>query len=257
LRRDTLLPRFIVKYKLLITYDGTRYCGWQVQPNATSIQTLIQDALSTALRTKIGAAGSGRTDAGVHASGQCAHFTYEGSIELEKLHHSLNGLLPPDIRILSLEKTDDDFHARYSAKSKVYRYHLNTSKVESPFTRLYAYHLPYPIDLNLLETAAHHFRGERDFASFSNEAHRGSAAHNSIRNLHRLEIHKTKNGLILEFEANGFLYKMVRNITGTMLDVARGKLPLDSIPNIFEAKDRRQAGQAAPPHGLFLERVIY
>lgn len=252
-----LLPRFIVKYKLLIAYDGTRYCGWQVQPNATSIQTLIQDALSTALRTKTGLTGSGRTDAGVHASGQCAHFIFDGQVDLEKLKHSLNGLLPPDIRIHALEKTSEDFHARYSAKSKVYRYHLNTDKVESPFSRLYAYHLPYPIDFNLLETAAHHFKGERDFASFSNEAHRGSAARNSIRNLYRLEIHKTINGLILEYEANGFLYKMVRNITGTMLDVARGKLPLDSIPDIFEAKDRRQAGQAAPPHGLFLEKVLY
>ncbi len=246
-----------MKYKLLIAYDGTHYCGWQVQPNGTAIQTLIQDALSTALQTKTGVTGSGRTDAGVHAKGQCAHFNYDGQIELEKLQYSLNGLLPSDVRILSLEKVSDDFHARYSAKRKIYRYHLNTDKVESPFTRLYSYHLPYPIDLHLLETASHHFKGERDFASFSNEAHRGSAARNSIRNLCRLDIQPTPSGLILEFEANGFLYKMVRNITGTMLDVARGKIPLDSIPEIFEAKDRRQAGQAAPPHGLFLEKVFY
>ncbi|MDN3505866.1 MAG: tRNA pseudouridine(38-40) synthase TruA [Simkaniaceae bacterium] len=243
-----------MKYKLNISYDGTHYSGWQVQPNAISIQSLIQQALETALRTPTSLTGSGRTDAGVHALNQTAHFTAPKT-DTRKLAHSLNGLLPPDIRIKQLEPVSDDFHARYSAKSKIYRYHLRTT--QNPFTRLYSYHLPYPIDIPLLKKAAHHFIGEHDFTSFSNEAHRGSAAKNPVRNLMRLDVIESSEEIILEFQANGFLYKMVRNITGTLLDIARGKLPLDSLPEIFAAKDRQKAAAAAPAHGLFLVNVLY
>jgi len=244
-----------MKYKLTISYDGTSYSGWQVQPNAISIQSLIQDALTTALRTPTPLSGSGRTDAGVHALNQTAHFTADAPQDPRKLTHSLNGLLPPDIRIKKIEQVPDDFHARYSAKSKIYRYHLRLAV--NPFTRLYSYHLPFPLDITLLKKATHHFIGEHDFTSFSNEAHKGSAAINPIRNLMRLDILEKQDEIILEFEANGFLYKMVRNITGTLLDIARGKLPLENLPEIFAAKDRKKAAAAAPAHGLFLVNVIY
>jgi tRNA pseudouridine38-40 synthase len=244
-----------MKYLLTISYDGTNYAGWQVQPNAVSIQSLIQQALETALRKPTPLTGSGRTDSGVHALGQTAHFTHESPIDKRKLLHSLNGLLPKDIRILAIQNVPDDFHARYSALSKIYRYRL--ALTENPFNRLYAYHLPYPIDLSLLKQAARHFLGEHDFTSFSNEAHRGSAAKNPVRNLMRLDVIEDPKEIILEFEANGFLYKMVRNITGTLLDIARGKLPLTSLPEIFAAKDRTKAAAAAPAHGLCLIKVLY
>lgn len=245
------------KYKLLLVYDGTHYSGWQVQPNGISIQTLVEKAVSTILRAPTQVTSSGRTDAGVHALEQVAHFTSEQPFEIEKFHYSLNGLLPLDIRVKSVSTAAPDFHARYSAKGKIYRYHLHTGRVINPFTRLYSTHLLYPIDLDLLKTAALQFIGERDFTSFSNEAHRGSASRDAVRTISRIDIVENKNELYLEFEADGFLYRMVRNIMGTILDVARGKIGLDQIPRIFEAKDRRQAGTCAPPQGLFLVKVIY
>ncbi|NGX38870.1 MAG: tRNA pseudouridine synthase A [Chlamydiae bacterium] len=245
------------KYKLLISYDGTQYSGWQIQPNAKSIQALIQETLATILREDTPIAGSGRTDSGVHAHGQVAHFSTSVHFDLKKLLHSLNGILPPDIRILSLQETTPNFHARYSATSKVYRYHLEIAPVSSPFTRLYSYHLPYPIDLPKLKNSTKEFLGTHDFTSFSNEAHRGSASKNAIRTIHRLDLLEENGNIILEFEADGFLYKMVRNIVGTLLDVARGALSQEEISTILAAKDRRKAPTCAPPHGLFLVKVHY
>ncbi|MBS0629661.1 MAG: tRNA pseudouridine(38-40) synthase TruA [Verrucomicrobia bacterium] len=245
------------RYKLLIAYDGTRYCGWQVQPNGTSIQTLVEKAISTALHHPIKVIGSGRTDAGVHALEQVAHFSFEGIVDLEKLHYSLNGLLPPDIRIMGLSIVSEDFHARYSAKGKIYHYYLHTSRVQNPFKRLYTTHILYPIDRDLLKRAAALFIGEHDFTAFSNEAHRGSASRDAVRTITRIDVIEDGNEIRLEFEADGFLYKMVRNIMGTILDVSRGKIDISQIPLIFEAKDRRKGGTCAPPQGLFLIKVIY
>lgn len=248
---------YTAKYKLLIAYDGTHYCGWQVQPNGTSIQTLVEKALSTALHHPIKVIGSGRTDAGVHALEQVAHFAYEGAFDLEKLHYSLNGLLPLDIRVTTISPAANDFHARYSAKGKIYHYHLHTGRVLNPFKRLYMTHLFYPLNRELLRNAAAHFVGEHDFTAFSNEAHRGSASRDAVRTIKRIDIVENGDELTFEFEADGFLYKMVRNIMGTILDTARGKLSIEQIPLIFEAKDRRQGGTCAPPQGLFLVKVIY
>ncbi len=245
------------KFKFLIAYDGTKYSGWQVQPNAISIQMLIEEALQIALGKPISVTGSGRTDSGVHAHGQVAHFSSDESFDLKGLHHSLNGILPIDIRIRALAKAPEEFHARYSATGKIYRYHLHTGAVVNPFKRLYSYHFPYPFDVPLLKKAAQYFIGKHDFTSFSNEAHRGSASRNPIRTLKRLEIIEDHDDILFEFEADGFLYKMVRNIMGTLIDVARGKTPLEEIPQIFEAKDRRIAKATAPPHGLFLVKVLY
>lgn len=247
----------MAKYKLILAYDGTRFGGWQVQPNATSIQTLVEEALDTILRKPIKLIGSGRTDSGVHALAQVAHFNWDSSLDLRKLLHSLNGLLPPEIRVLNVELVAEDFHARFSAKGKTYHYRLNLNPVPLPFARLYCYHLTFPIDLDLLKQAAQLFIGEHDFTSFSNEAHRGSAARNPVRTIHRIDIVKKGDELVLEFEGNGFLYKMVRNIVGTLLDVARGKIPISEIPTIFKAKDRSSSGTAAPAHGLFLVNVNY
>lgn len=248
---------FLFVYKLLLAYDGTRYGGWQIQTNAASIQTLVENALSTALRTSASLTASGRTDAGVHALGQVCHFTYEHEVDLYRLLASLNGLLPLDIRVLNIEPAPGDFHARYSATSKVYHYHLHLDRVLDPFKRLYNFHVHHPVDLDLLKTAALGFVGTHDFTSFANEADQGSAAKNPIRTLYRLDVVEERGGVRLEFEGDGFLYKMVRNITGTLLDIADGKINLSALPGIFAAKNRCLAGKAAPPQGLFLVKVNY
>ena len=242
-----------MRYKLLIAYDGTHYSGWQVQKDQASIQALIQSALRTALRHPLDLTGSGRTDAGVHALGQTAHFDSQEFFKKELLRASLNALLPPDIRIREITPVPPDFHARYSAKAKIYHYHLHLDRVLDPFQRLYR-HQPRA-KLDLVKQAASHFIGTHDFTSFANE--KASAPQDPIRTISRLDIKEQKGGVRLEFEGDGFLYKMVRNITGTLLDAAAKKIPLDEIPKIFEAKDRRKAGSAAPPQGLFLVEVLY
>jgi tRNA pseudouridine38-40 synthase len=255
------------KYKITIAYDGTDYGGWQVQPNAISIQDLIERALSLILRIPISIVGSGRTDAGVHAWGQTAHFVTNRWIDQNNLKNrginisktiaSLNRLLPNDIRILEMIEVPLNFHARYTAISKTYHYRLHLDTIPDPFKISYAYHVPHPVDLSLLTDATSPFIGTHDFTSFANGANRGSAAKNGVRTIKRLDVVQESGGVRLEFEGNGFLYKMVRNIVGTLLDICARKINKEQIPLIFSAKDRRLAGRSAPPHGLSLIQVNY
>lgn len=247
----------MANFKMTISYDGTGYGGWQVQPNSTSIQSLIQDALSIVLREKADVTGSGRTDAGVHALGQVAHFQTEKPVKLKTLLHSLNSLLPHQVRILSIEEVSDLFHARYSASGKIYHYHLHLDRILNPFNRLYSLQVHHKVDVDFLKEATSSFIGTKDFSAFANENHTGSAAKNAVRTLQRIDVIPQSGGVRLEFEADGFLYKMVRNITGTLLDVCAGLIPLSKIDSIFESKDRRLAGKTALPHGLFLVKVMY
>jgi len=245
-------------YKLTISYDGTHYCGWQIQPNGVSIQELIQNALSTILRHEVAVIGAGRTDAGVHALGQVAHFRFnEKPLELSKILKSLNGLLPRDIRITGLQNVPSDFHSRYSAKTKTYRYYLHLDPVLDPFNRHFAHHVIHPFNRDALEIAKEHLIGTHDFTTFANEAHSGSAAKNPIRTIYSIDVHPTAKGIYLEFKGNGFLYKMVRNMVGTLLEIARGKMTPEEIPLLLEKKDRRLAAKAAPPTGLFLVDIEY
>ncbi len=247
----------MARYKLTISYDGTNYAGWQVQETGQAVQPLVQKSLEIALRHPLDLTGSGRTDAGVHALGQTAHFDTEISFDPSRLRISLNALLPKEIRILSIEPTAPTFHARYSAASKIYHYHLHLNPVLDPFVRLYSHHVQSPCHLDLLKKAIPHFLGQHDFTSFANQADRGSASRDPVRTLLRLDFIEQSGGARLEFEADGFLYKMVRNITGTLLDIGASKIDPDAIPSILEAKDRRKSGTAAPPHGLFLMQVNY
>ncbi len=247
----------MTKYKITITYDGTGYGGWQVQPNSTSIQSLIQKALSTILREEMHVTGSGRTDAGVHALGQVAHFETGTPFKPRSLLYSLNGLLPEQIRVLNLSEVPDTFHARYSATGKIYHYHLHLDPILNPFTRLYSLAVHHKVDIDLLKEAASYFIGTKDFTAFTNEGHRGSASISAVRTMQRLDVVTQAGGVRLEFESDGFLYKMVRNITGTLLDVCAGLIPISEIENIFNSKDRKKAGKTAPPHGLFLMQVHY
>lgn len=245
-------------YKITLAYEGTRYSGWQIQPNAPSIQQHLQEALSAFNGgSSVTVIGSGRTDAGVHALNQVAHFKIEHSIDPGRLLLALNGMLPRDIRIKKIEMVHNHFHAQYDAIGKEYHYHLFLDRIMDPFRRSYAWHVLRRIDPDLLMRGAILFKGTHDFTSFANEAHAGTAAKDPVRTLFRLDICPEAGGLRLEFEGDGFLYKMVRNIVGTLVDIASGRLALEEIEAIFEAKDRRRAAGAAPAHGLFLVRVDY
>lgn len=253
----TELNKTLFNYKLLIAYDGTNYSGWQIQPNASSIQEIIRKTICQILQEEIRLIGAGRTDAGVHANGQCAHFQSTKQLTLRSFLASMNGLLPKDIRILEIQNVPIDFHAQYSAIGKIYHYHLWMEPILLPTQRLYTLHLKKKIDLKTLSKTLPLFVGEKDFSTFANSASEGSASRGAIRNLMRLEMHHQEGGVRLEFEGNGFLYKMVRNIVGTLLEVASGERSMDEIPHLFLAKDRKKAGKTVPPHGLFLMKVNY
>lgn len=241
------------RYRIRICYDGTDFAGWQIQPNGRAIQEVLEEALKTFLRSPIRIIGAGRTDAGVHALSQFAHFDHGHPLDPYKFLRSINGLIPPTIRVLQIEKVADDFHARYSVEKKVYHYHLWLDPVQSPFQRLYTTHHPYPFDLEAVLAAITHFKGTHDFTSFANVP----LERDPVRSIDRLDIVDQEGGIRFEVEGKSFLYKMVRNIVGTLLEVAEGKREPASIPDILAAKDRREAGRAAPAQGLFLHSITY
>ena len=238
-----------------IVYDGTLYSGWQIQPNSLSIQELIERALQTLLKMPIRIIGAGRTDAGVHALDQAAHFSYDLPLDCRRTVYALNGMLPHDIRIKEIEPAAEWFHAQHSALSKEYHYHLWLEKTVDPFVRLYRHHLfDRRFSSALLQEGAAYFLGTHDFATFANV---GGSVSSTVRTVTRLDAIQQQGGLRLEFEGDGFLYKMVRNIVGTLLEVAIKKRHPSEIQQLLSAKDRRRAGPAAPPRGLFLVKVNY
>jgi tRNA pseudouridine38-40 synthase len=244
-------------YRMLIAYDGTEYCGFQMQPNAISIQEMIEKALFQITRKDISIIGSGRTDAGVHALRQVAHFKIDKELDSAYVLKGLNGILPQDIRVLSIEETSPSFHAQKSATSKVYQYRICPGPIVMPTERLYCLPLWDKIDLDLLDAAKAKFIGKHDFTSFSNKCEKGACKKNPVRTIFRIDTLNKDGLLVLEFEGDGFLYKMVRNIVGALLEVATGRRPLSDIDAMFEAKDRKKGAKAAAAKGLFLVRVHY
>lgn len=241
------------RYKIIISYDGTSFSGWQLQPNGITIQGLIEEALCKVFKTLIRVIGSGRTDAGVHALGQTAHFDLEECFDPKRLAYILNGMLPHDIRILECSSAPDTFHAR-RALGKEYHYHVWNDRPIPPFVRLYRYYFPRQLSLSLIREGAKYFVGTHDFGAFANL---GSSAKTSIRTITRLDIVEQEGGFRLEFEGNGFLYKMVRNITGALLEVGIGKSEVEEIATLFAKGDRRDSAAAVPANGLFLVKVTY
>ena len=247
----------LLTYRMVVAYDGTAFSGWQVQVEDVSIQGLIEKAVHTITHEDARVIGAGRTDAGVHALGQVAHVRLEKEIRSESFVRSLNGLLTPDIRILEVARVPEQFHAQRSAIGKEYHYHICLKEVVLPFDRPYVWHCRRHVDLELLENAARRFVGEHDFAGFANAPGRGCAKKTSVRIIRRLDAIPTATGVRLEFEGNGFLYKMVRNITGMLISVASGKRKMEEIDEVFVSKNRQLAEPAAPSQGLFLVRVFY
>ncbi len=252
-------------YRLDIAYEGTLYAGWQIQPNATSIQSIIQEKLSCILKAPHTITGAGRTDAGVHALQQVAHFRTSHPIDTIRVMRSLNGMLPLDIRILSLTSAPIDFHARKSATAKEYHYTIITGPLVLPQDRRYAWHIFQALDIAKIEQATGYFIGTHDFLAYANENTKGAAAKNSIRTIYELRIHRElyskqapyQQKIRLEFYGNGFLYKMVRNITGMLVAIGSGRKTVEEIENTFYQRDRRSVDRSAPAHGLTLARIEY
>jgi tRNA pseudouridine38-40 synthase len=244
-------------YKLTIAYDGTAYSGWQIQINAISIQHIIREVIAKITQQPIVLIGSGRTDSGVHALGQVAHFKSQCQLNIYRFQGSLNALLPPDIRVLEMEEAPLDFHAQFSAIGKTYHYNLSLKSNHDPFKRLYALYVKEKLDLEAIKEAAQILLGTHDFTSFANQATSGAAAVDPVRTLYRLDLVEENGDLRFEFHGDGFLYKMVRNIVGTLLEVGKGRRKPSDVARILAARDRRLAGKAAAPQGLFLVKVDY
>ena len=240
--------------KLILEYDGTRFCGWQLQPNAPSVQGALERAVAVALREPVRILAAGRTDAGVHARGQVAVFRTTQRPDLAVLRRSLNALAGPDIAVVAADAVDDGFDPRRDARSRVYAYYILNRSAPSPLWRQRAWHVPYGLDLEPMRTAAALLQGEQDFSSF-----RGAdcSARDAVRRTMASRLTRDGDMVSYEIEASGFLRHMVRNIVGTLVEVGRGALDVARFAEILAARDRRQAGPMAPAWGLYLVRVCY
>ena len=244
------------RVKLTVAYDGTAYAGWQVQPNGTTIQEVMEGVFSRILQEPVRLRAAGRTDAGVHAREQVVDFADAGVRDLGTILHSGNALLPPAIRILSASVAPETFDARRHATEKEYRYFLHLSPVPSPFLSRYAWHIEKPLDLDAVREGLSHLVGEHDFSSFRGQ---GCNAVSPVRAVFRAEVakHDVPGLISIDVAGAGFLRHMVRNIVGTVVNAGKGKHSADHVAEILRARDRSAAGLNAPPHGLFLWRVSY
>jgi tRNA pseudouridine38-40 synthase len=256
--------------RLDIAYDGTDFHGWQRQNGRPTIQGCLETVLERILGTKVILTGSGRTDAGVHALQQVANFKTECSLSSENLQRALNSLLPATVRVTKAEEVDLNFHARRSARAKIYRYRILQTSVCPPFISRFVHHYPRPLDRHRMARAAQYMEGEHDFTSLTAVAHRAviggrteepfpRRVRRAIRRVFRSRLfwRPRTSLLIYEVKGDGFLHHMVRNIVGTLIEVGRGKIAPEEIARILEARDRAQAGPTAPARGLCLVKVEY
>jgi tRNA pseudouridine38-40 synthase len=248
----------LLRLKLTIAYDGTNYQGWQVQKVGLGIQEVIEKAVANIFQEQVRLHGSSRTDTGVHARGMIAHFDLPR--EKVKMHPSkiplaLNSQLPEDIRIMDVRQVTPDFHARFNAKGKQYRYLVYNYHAHDPLLRMRAWHVPQKLDLAAIRHAASNFVGKRDYAAFANN--RNYEMESTVRTLHRCEVRKQGPLLTFTIEGDGFLYKMCRGIVGTLIQVGQGRFCSSDVAKMLDARDRRLAGMTAPAHGLVLWKVFY
>ncbi len=241
--------------KLIIEYDGKSFNGWQKQPNKLNIQGEIERAIGELTGEEINLIASGRTDAGVHSFGQTANFRTENeTISIEKFPIAINSKLKKSIVVKSAEEVDERFHSRYSVKSKKYRYVINNSDMGTAIYRDLEYHFPLKLNVEKMIEAAKYFEGEHDFKGFKAS---GTSSKSSVRTIYKAEVIKDGDRISIELTGNGFLYNMVRIISGTLLDVGLEKIKPEEIPEIIDAKDRKLAGRTLPAHGLYLVEVNY
>lgn len=242
---------------ITISYDGTNYCGWQIQPGVLTVQGQIEAALLKTYGRKIGVQGASRTDAGVHARAQRALFNLEQedfNIPLNKIPFALNTRLPSDIRILGAEEVPPTFDPISDAKQKTYEYRIYNGVFHDPLLRLYSEHIYLPLDFSKMKLAADYFLGEHDFASFRAV---GGHAKTTVRTIYSIKLFNNNNLITMEIIGNGFLYNMVRIIAGTLVYVGLGKIKPHDIPGIIESKDRTKSGKTLNARGLTLIEVVY
>ena len=242
------------RIKLTIAYDGTNYCGWQVQPNGITVEEVVNKALKKLTGEDIQVIGASRTDSGVHALGNVAVFDTHTTIPPERISYALNQRLPEDIVIVKSEEVAEDFHPRYCDCSKTYEYHILNTRIPIPTKRLTNYFVSYDLDVEKMRKAAGYLIGEHDFVSFCNVR---TDVEDTVRTVTELEILKDGEEITIRISGNGFLYNMVRIIVGTLIRVGRGFYEPEKVKEILEAKDRKAAGVTAPPHGLILAEIRY
>ncbi|WP_073090766.1 tRNA pseudouridine(38-40) synthase TruA [Thermosyntropha lipolytica] len=242
------------RVKLIIEYDGSNYHGFQVQKNAHTIQAELEKAIIRLTGEKVSLIAAGRTDAGVHALGQVVAFDTASRIPPERWKYALNSVLPFDIRVRESTYVDRDFHPRFHAQSKIYHYIIYRQEKGAVFYRRYAWVNTDPLDIEEMKRAAGYIIGTHDFRSFCSS---GSPVKNFTRTVKRLEITDRFPFLLLKIEADGFLYNMVRIITGTLAEIGKGDYPAQAMKDILKARDRKRAGATAPPQGLYLIEVKY
>lgn len=244
----------MVNQKLTIAYDGSAYHGWQIQDNSDTVQGRFEKAVERVYGEHISVNGCSRTDTGVHANEFCLNFRSELDIADENLVRAVNTYLPDDIAVLKCEKVDYDFHARFDCKSKQYIYRIKSCTLKDPFNYNRVLLYKYPLDAEIMNTAAALFKGKHDFSCFCAS---GSTTVSNVRTVYQSEVKQVGDEIVFTVAADGFLYNMVRIMTGTLLYVSQGKIAVDEIPDIIKSHDRTRAGITAPACGLYLNKVNY
>ena len=239
---------------LIVAYDGTEYHGWQVQPNARTIEGELNRCLTELLQEDIQVIGASRTDAGVHAKGNIAVFDTDARMPAEKISYALNQRLPKDIVIQKSCQVEDDFHPRHCDTRKTYSYHIYRGEFPMPLRTRYSYFTYVPLDVTKMREAAAFFLGEHDFKSFCSA---NTQVESTVRRIEFLDVTEEGEELVITIRGNGFLYNMVRIIAGTLVDVGRGFLAVEDIPDILKACNRERAGQTLPACGLVLEKYEF
>ncbi|HOO76452.1 MAG TPA: tRNA pseudouridine(38-40) synthase TruA [bacterium] len=242
------------RIRLLLEYDGTPFSGWQIQPGRDTVQERLETALAEVLGEKVRVHGAGRTDAGVHAWGQVAHFDTRSDLPPPAIRAGCNRILPAAVAVLAAEAAPEGFHSRYHALGKRYRYLILIGRPISPLRRSRAWLRPAALDAGAMRKASRPLLGKHDFTAFAGA---GRPLRNGIRTLSRLDVEEDGELLAVEIEGSGFLYRMVRNIVGTLAEVGRGKMPASRVEEILRSRERTQAGPTAPPNGLYLVSVSY
>lgn len=240
--------------KLILEYDGTDYVGWQVQKNGKAVQEVVRQAVRTMTGEENDVVGASRTDAGVHALGQVAHFTTRTNIPGDGFLRGLNSMIPLDIRVLDARDASKDFHAQKDAKGKIYRYLINTAPVSSALHHRREWHVPHKLDLGAMREVGEVFIGKHDFKAFQAS---GSSVKHAVRTIKEVEISALSNGVAIEVMGDGFVRHMVRNMVGTMVEAGLGKRGPDDIKKLLEQGERTDAGICAPACGLYLVKVLY
>lgn len=245
------------RIRVVVSYDGTEYHGWQVQPGLATIQGTLETVLGEIEGAPVAVAGSGRTDAGVHALAQVAAFNLTNPLPCRNLRKAMNRLLPPDIRILETEEAAQDFHPRFQAKAKTYEYRIWRGEICPPFNRRYVYHFPYSVNEQAFLDAADVYRGEHDFSAFAAADEKDELGLSKVRRVYSSEAFRNGDLLVYRVRGSGFLKHMVRNLVGGLVETAKGNLTREGLAELVRPGAGRKLGVAVPARGLFLVGVEY